>query len=158
MANTPPTANDIWSQQRDISRQLLAWAVGNMSFGALLYAQRSRFWRGIATQAVSWGAINAAIALIGSAVTAQRKATLPNPNAPQVLVKETHNLTRILWINGGLDVLYILGGLIFALSKGKQNSHLRGQGWGVVIQGLFLLLFDVLHARNLSQQQESPKQ
>jgi carboxylesterase len=46
-----------------------------------------------------------------------------------------------------MDVLYILGGLALILFLGRDNTFNRGMGWGVIVQGGFLLLFDLLHAR-----------
>ena len=40
----------------------------------------------------------------------------------------------------------MLGGFIFARTKGAADEKLRGQGWGIVLQGLFLFKFDLIHA------------
>jgi len=36
--------------------------------------------------------------------------------------------------------------LILASTRGVENPFLAGTGWGVVVQGGFLFIFDLLHA------------
>ncbi len=60
--------------------------------------------------------------------------------------REARNLRRLLWINTGLDVLYVAGGLVLVVTLGAQNPFMAGSGWGVIVQGGFLLIFDLLHA------------
>ena len=47
-----------------------------------------------------------------------------------------------------LDVLYVLFGLRMA-RRDKGDGVRRGNGLGIVIQGAFLLIFDLLHASGL---------
>mgnify|MGYP006972426293 CR=1 FL=1 len=54
-------------------------------------------------------------------------------------------LARLLAINAGLDLLYVVVGIILAT---RRKPILRGFGLAVVLQGLFLLAFDLyFHAR-----------
>jgi hypothetical protein len=46
-------------------------------------------------------------------------------------------------------VLYVLGGLWLARTKGEDDEFWRGSGWGIVVQGAFLFVFDLIHARQL---------
>ncbi|MBN1812420.1 MAG: hypothetical protein JXA14_11325 [Anaerolineae bacterium] len=71
---------------------------------------------------------------------------MPDPLAPEVLAREARNLRRILLINTGLDVLYVTGGVILALTLGGDSPFWCGNGWGIVVQGGFLFFFDLLHA------------
>ncbi len=137
---------DIWQFQRAVSVRLLAWAVANIATGVWLQQRRDKFWRGVGMQSLSWGAINALIAIIGSAVAAVRRGRLPNPNARPVVEREHRNLFRALWINGVLDVFYVIGGVLLIFTRGKRDRLMRGNGWGVVLQGAFLFVFDFLHA------------
>ena len=57
------------------------------------------------------------------------------------------NLRRLLWFNAALDVGYMAGGVWLARSKGRDDANWRGQGWGIVVQGAFLFVFDLVHAR-----------
>jgi hypothetical protein len=85
----------------------------------------------VGQQAIGWGLIDALIALVAGRSSAKSFSG--------------KTLRRVLLINAGLDVLYMLGGFIFARTKGAADEKLRGQGWGIVLQGLFLFKFDLFH-------------
>ncbi|MBN2006671.1 MAG: hypothetical protein JXA21_25180 [Anaerolineae bacterium] len=63
-------------------------------------------------------------------------------------------MARLLWINTGLDVIYVTVGLILAYGGPSKETNpaprRRGSGWGVVLQGAALFLFDLMHALRLS--------
>jgi carboxylesterase len=61
--------------------------------------------------------------------------------------RESRKLKRTLWINTGLDLLYIAGGIILAATLGGSNPVWGGHGWGIIVQGAFLLFFDLIHAQ-----------
>jgi hypothetical protein len=122
----------------------------------------SPFWRGFGAQAVGWGLVDAAIALLGRWVSQRRRAALTDsggdPLSPDVLERQARNLRRLLWVNTGLDVLYVAGGLALAMAgircSGPSLAGMRamavswrGHGWGIVAQGGFLFFFDLIHAR-----------
>lgn len=130
----------IW--QLRIGRQLLAWGGLNLALGLGLW-WGSPLWQGIGLQSVVWGAINILIALWGRR-SLQRK--LPSLSDPAVAQRETARLRRLLLINSGLDVLYVLAGVAVILTLGTDDDFALGNGWGVVIQGGFLLIFDLWHA------------
>ena len=115
-----------------MARRLLLWGALSISGGVLLHFTRQPFWIGVGQQAIGWGVIDALIALFAgrASVTSFGGTTL----------------RRILLFNAGLDVLYVLGGFILARTKGATDEKLRGQGWGIVVQGLFLFKFDLIHA------------
>jgi Family of unknown function (DUF6992) len=115
-----------------IARRLLLWGALSTIGGAILQFNRRPFWIGVGQQAIGWGLIDALIAIIAGRST------------PRSLSSQT--LRRILLINAALDTLYMLGGFLFARTKGATNEKLRGQGWGIVLQGLFLFKFDLIHA------------
>jgi hypothetical protein len=134
---------NIWQFQEHVSKRLLAWS-GFSIVGGLFLLPVDKFWRGFGGQAITWGVIDAAIALGGQRMAQRRQTTLPDALHPGRLEKESNNLRRLLLINAGLDVFYILGGL--AWSRRAKDDFGRGNGWGVVVQGAFLLVFDVIHA------------
>lgn len=134
--------------QRTVSNRLLAWSVLSIAGGALLQLARSPFWRAFGQQAMGWGAIDAALALFGRRGV-EKKVQRGYP--PAEAAKDLHNLRRILWFNAGLDVLYMLGGL--ALLR-RDDETQRGHGAGILVQGLFLFKFDLIHAL-LAKQDES---
>jgi len=126
--------------QRTVSNRLLAWSVLSIAGGALLQLARSPFWRAFGQQAMGWGAIDAALALFGRRGV-EKKVQRGYP--PVEAAKDLHNLRRILWFNAGLDVLYMAGGL--ALLR-RDDETQRGHGAGILVQGLFLFKFDLIHA------------
>ncbi len=136
---------NIWEFNAAVTRRLRMWAGFSISSGFSLQAQKDPFWQGVGTQFAGWGLINLLIALVGGR-TSSRRAALPNANEPEIVAKESRNLHRLLWINTGLDVFYMLGGIWLAGSKGASDEKWRGQGWGIVVQGGFLFVFDLVHA------------
>jgi hypothetical protein len=126
--------------QRTVSYRLLLWSVLSVAAGALLQTTRSPFWRAFGQQAIGWGAIDAALAILGRRGLARK---VQRGYTPLEAAKDLRNLRRILWLNTGLDVFYMLGGL--ALFRRDDESQ-RGHGAGILFQGLFLFKFDLIHA------------
>lgn len=134
----------IWNLQKVILYRLLNWSRFSIIAGLGLLRLDS-FWQGVGLQAVGWGVIDGLIAVIGRRSLNGRMAR-PEAAAPEALQRETRNLQRLLWFNTGLDVLYVLGGLWLVYRRGAANPKWRGHGWGIILQGGFLLLFDLYHA------------
>lgn len=131
--------------QRQTGRGLIRWALLSILSGAAMLWRGSAFLRGVGEQFVGWGGVNLAIAIFGL-VGARRRAQDPETMQPDALERERTRLVRLLWINAALDVLYILGGRRAMIAKGAQDERWRGRGLGIMIQGGFLLFFDVYHA------------
>lgn len=135
----------IWDFQDVLSRRLLLWSALSIITGALLVAfGASAWWHGFGVQALAWGAIDAAIALFGQLSARKRRAA--GLGGPETFAREARNLRRLLWVNTGLDVLYLAGGVALIRTLGAQNPSAAGSGWGVIVQGGFLFIFDLLHA------------
>lgn len=134
----------IWDFQAALTRRLLFWSALSLAGGALLLLFGGPFWRGFGLQAALWGAIDAGIASFGQRSSAQRRRS--GGSDPAVLAREARNVRRLLWVNAGLDVLYIAGGLVLAQTLGATDAFARGNGWGIVLQGGFLFLLDLFHA------------
>jgi len=145
----------IWDFQDTLSRRLLLWSALSVAAGALLLLAGGDFWRGFGVQALAWGAIDAAIALFGQRAAAKRRAR--GPHTAEALAErattEGAPLRRLLWINTGLDVLYVAGGLVLLYTIGAQNPFAAGNGWGIIVQGGFLFVFDLLHALAVPRQE-----
>ncbi|MCU0464779.1 MAG: hypothetical protein MUF38_09440 [Anaerolineae bacterium] len=140
----------IWAFQERVSTLLFNWNAANIAVG-LMAGRRGGFWRGFGGQAVGWGVINWAIAVVGSHFGRKRRAELPDPDSPAVFEKEKTNLRNILWVNWGLDLLYIWGGWRF-LRGAKPNESVRaGTGAGIMVQGLLLFIFDSLMLREIAE-------
>lgn len=136
----------IWEFNRTLTRRLLRWALFSMGSGAALLLQKGEYGKGVGIQFVGWGVVDALIALFGGWSTERQYSQLENPNAPAQQAPQARSLQRLLWINAVLDVFYVLGGFVVARIRGAGDERWRGQGHGIMVQGAFLLVFDVLHA------------
>lgn len=136
---------NIWQYSKALSNRLTQWNIINILAGLLLWPGGA-FWRGFGSQNIGWGIINLGIAFFGSYFTQQRFDALENPLDAEIQIKEARSLRRLLWINAGLDVLYMLGGQWLAQTRGSTRPYWRGLGWGIVLQGALLFVFDVIHA------------
>lgn len=122
--------------QRLLSDVLLAWGGLNMLAGMALLFARNAVLRHIGIQSVAWGAIDAALGLLG-----RRNADRQRGNVAQ----HARSFQRLVAVNAALDVVYMLGG--HALVTGAHGRTARaGAGVGIMIQGAFLFLFDSMLA------------
>ncbi|GIV66811.1 MAG: hypothetical protein KatS3mg047_1204 [Bellilinea sp.] len=127
----------VWDYQHLISRRLLLWSFISVLAGLLVFG-RGDFWRGFAIQALVWAAVDALIAMWGL------RSSLPKLYQPvdlKVAEKETKKLRKILWINTGLDVLYIAGGGLLYSQNAMAEPFLAGTGAGIIVQRGFLAPF-----------------
>lgn len=138
--------NDIWQFQQTLTRRLSIGAGISILLGLGMFLFRTPLWNGIAFQFIAWGLIDLLIAWGGAAGTRKRRARLTEEQAAAAAPQEARNLARILWINTGLDVLYMLGGVLVAIFPGASNPLWLGTGIGIFLQGAFLLIFDWVHA------------
>ncbi len=133
-----------WEFADLLGRRLILWAVLSVLGGAILLALGDAFWRGIGLQAVVWGVIDGAIGIVGRRGAARgRRLHAGDETAAR---REARRIRRLLWVNAGLDVAYVIGGLVLAGPIAAGDPFLAGNGWGVVVQGAFLLVFDAVHA------------
>ncbi len=116
-----------WAGER-IAQQLMLWALWCLA-GAVwaLWRTSHAVWRPFWFMTGVWALINAAIAY-GGWLGAE-----PDPTG----------LRRILWVNAGLDLLYVAVGSALWM---RPRPMLKGFGLAIVVQGLFLFLFDLFHA------------
>jgi hypothetical protein len=111
-----------------LSLRLLAWSLPWMGAGIIgLWASNDERSRGFWGMSGAWALVNAGIAYAG--------LLGPEPDGG--------SLRNTLLINAGLDVVYVLGGA-YMLSRPEETW--RGGGLAIIIQGAFLLAFDLLHA------------
>jgi len=133
----------IWAFVDVLGRRLVLWAVASVLVGAAMLAWGDAFWRGVGLMFIAWGSIDGLIGLAGRWFADRNRRRLRgDPGAP---AREAGRIRRILWINAGLDILYIAGGAWLLVTAADPGG--AGAGLGIVIQGAFLLVFDVLHAR-----------
>lgn len=139
---TPPRGS-IWQFQEAVTSRLLIWGAFSVSIGLSMFLMENRFWAGFASQAVIWGGINALIAIFGILSSRKKQAALLPTTIDTVETAEARNLHRLLLINTILDVLYIAIGVWLVATQ--PNPMLQGIGWGIVVQGGFLFIFDLFH-------------
>lgn len=110
---------------------VLAWSLISMGAAtAGLNIVHSPRWKAFWFMTSMWGLIDGAIVLY---------ALLTDPI-------EMPTLQKILWINAGLDLVYISSG-IWLLTR--QHDRLKGFGQAILIQGIFLLCVDVSFATRI---------
>lgn len=136
--------------QRRALRPLLVWGVGSSLLGALL-APLAGFWRQFGLQALAWGMIDLVLAIIGRrSALLKAEALASHAIDEEVAVAEAERFRAILLVNAGLDLLYVAGGL-WTARHFRDRPDRRGLGLGIAVQGLFLLCFDALLARDVER-------
>ena len=146
-----PTKNkriNIWQYQFILARRLAWWGVMSFAIGLAFFSSET-FFRGFSIQAIAWGLLEAAMAVGGAMLTVKRRSQLPDPAAQEVLAKEILQLRKLLRWMMPLDVLYVIVGLVLIFTWGRKDSWWLGTGWGVVVQGVFLLGFDWFHVKQM---------
>ena len=137
--------------ERRLTRSLSAWSLASVIGGLALALWGKRRGRhgllAFGRQTVGWGVVDAAIAGVGAMVS-HRRGPLDEPRA----AKQARSLRRTLLVNAAADVGYVAGGAVVArrARAGRPLSRLAaGDGLAMVLQGLFLLVLDLTHARRL---------
>lgn len=121
-------------------RTLAAVGGSSVLVGALAARSGSATVRAFGRQTAGWGAIDLAIAGI---------ATLRPPPA------SANKLRKVLVVNAGLDVGYILVGAHLMWHRPQFGGRITVDeslvhGVAIVIQGTALLMLDTVHARQLT--------
>ncbi len=135
----------LWHFQRRLTGLLLGWAAASIGVGLAVGRGGDALRRGVGEQYAGWGVVNAIIAIVGRRGAGRRRSR-PEGNTPEAIAAEKRMLARLLWLNTGLDVLYVLGGRRVMRGRGAGDTHWRGRGLGIVLQGGFLFFFDLLNA------------
>ncbi len=134
MAGRQPQTSGFPAFERLASGALVGWGLASALAGALGLAAGNTVLRQASIQAIVWGAIDAAIGLFGRRSAARHAA---DPDQPA----RAHRFRLIVLVNAALDVGYVAAGLaLIRRSAGKPAR--AGMGLGILVQGLFLLLFD----------------
>lgn len=125
---------------------LLGWAVGSMASGLLWLTTRSDWLKGFGSQFLGWGAINSAIAILGLSGAAKNEERWRKGEiTPAEQARQAIQFERFVWFNALLDVGYMLGGWQLAQRNPKEPRK-QGTGWGILAQGAFLFVWDILLA------------
>ena len=151
MNNQTLSPGNIWEFQHTLTRRL-SWGAGiSILLGLGVLLVQTRFWNGVAIQFIIWGLIDIFIAWGGNASARRRKSRLSPEQVIASQPAEVRSLGRILWINTGLDVFYMLAGTLLAVFLGIDNPLWLGTGVGILLQGAFLFFFDWYHALRLRE-------
>ena len=140
-------ADNLLASERAHLLRLLAWGATAVLVGTalmtwlLVRGRASELLRHFAIQTVSWGAVELAIAVAGW-----------NALVPRNLASATR-LDRIVWLNIGLDVGYVLVGATLVTLGWRIGRRLGvvGAGLGVIVQGAALALLDLVLAIHISR-------
>ena len=143
----------IWDFQNSLTTTLQGWAAASIGSGLMMSAADDNFVKGMGEQFAGWGLVNLAIATVGKRSATRHRAE-PDAFSPIVMANEHRRLQRLLWVNTGLDVLYVLGGMHLVHTKGADDVRWRGRGWGIMVQG-GLFFFDAVQALALTRDTEA---
>jgi hypothetical protein len=121
-----------------------SWALANISIGAYGWSQYTGQQAYFHQMNLFWNTVNLTIA--GLALYSNLTGDYELLSAQELLDKQLKS-QRLYLINGALDVGYIAAGFILkhlAPKYPKNQSRLAGYGNSVILQGSFLLVFDLV--------------
>lgn len=151
MMHTNPNHPNIYTHQQRGLAVLLGWAIGSMVSGLVWWRQGGAFWRNLGLQFATWGLIDLILAVFGLRDASAKAPRLAAGDiTPATANRDANTVQTILTVNAILDVFYMLTGL-WLIRQFPRRPALQGAGWGVLVQGAFLFLFDTLFARAISR-------
>ena len=130
--------------QKTLGLTLGGYALANIAVGSIAAGQSTGETKYFHRMNVYWNLFNLGIA--GAGLLGSRK----NAGGETLgeAIKQHQNMKQVLLFNAGLDVAYIVGGVYLRERGGNRpgkRDQLRGYGKSVVVQGGFLLAFDVVN-------------
>lgn len=118
-----------------------SWGIVNLGVGAAGWAGSkegtSKYFYQMST---FWGVINTGVAVLGlTGAKRNQKIKLDKTGS----LKAQQIIEKTFLINGGIDFVYIGTG-IYLKSRGNKHDDVKLKGYGssIIMQGVFLLLFD----------------
>lgn len=119
-----------------------AWAGANIVQGTISASNTTGSARYLHQMNAYWNTVNLAIAGLGIWAL---KMQLNQAITPAGLMKEQKTVEKLLLLNTGLDVAYIMTGL-YMKERGLRLNNDRNTGFGnsLVLQGSFLLVLDLV--------------
>ncbi|WP_460983448.1 DUF6992 family protein [Spirosoma fluminis] len=141
--------------QKTLGLTLGSYALANIGVGAIAAGQTTGETKYFHRMNLYWNLVNLGIAGLG--LLGSRKS------AGETLgqaVRQHENFKQVLLVNAGLDVAYVLGGAYLqerAKNRPAQADQLRGYGKSIMLQGGFLLAFDLVNyfiVKNRGDKQE----
>ncbi|MDZ4070502.1 MAG: hypothetical protein U1C70_01650 [Sediminibacterium sp.] len=119
-----------------------AWASANIIQGTISASNTQGSEKAFHQMNAYWNTVNFAIAGVGLlGIRKQMKRAYGLASN----LKEQQKLEKILLLNSGLDLAYIASGL-YLKEKGIRLNNTRNEGFGnsLLLQGAFLLVFDLI--------------
>lgn len=151
LAQQMPTPADLraFSEQRIRHQKTLGLALGsyalaNIAVGGIAAGQTTGETKYFHRMNVYWNLVNLGIAGAGLLGSRRRSADETLGQA----VRQHENMKQLLLVNAGLDVAYVVGGAYLlerAKNRPEKADQLRGYGKSVMMQGGFLLAFDLVN-------------
>jgi hypothetical protein len=120
------------------------WALANISIGAYGWSQQTGQRSYFHQMNLFWNTVNLSIA--GIALYSNLTSEYAQLTGPELMDKQL-KFQRLYLINAALDVAYVAGGgfmRYLAPKYPKNEMRLRGYGNSVILQGTFLLVFDLV--------------
>lgn len=120
------------------------WAVANMAAGAYGWAAFDGEKKYFSQMNLFWNMVNLSIA--GIALYSNHSTDLLSAGADEILARHLKT-ERLFLINSGLDIGYMGAGVLMRHLSGrseKRGDLLKGYGNAVILQGGFLLVFDLV--------------
>ena len=121
---------NLYQLNRQISLFLMGWGLSSVILGGTLIFFDNPILKAISIQFLLWGIIDFILGLI---------PIIRNK------ISERKKLYKILFFNSFLDIIYILVGLILIFEFVFEGEATIGHGFGVIIQAIFLLVFDTYY-------------
>lgn len=148
--------------QKTLGLTLGGFALANIAVGAVAAGQTSGEAKQFHKMNVYWNLVN--LGITGAGLLGSRKRSAGTETLADA-VRQHENMKQILLINTGLDVAYVVGGaylrergrpgvarpgvarpgLTQANASSDKADQLRGYGKSIMVQGGFLLVFDLVN-------------
>lgn len=138
---------------------LSSWAAANITVGSIGWATSKGETKYFHQMNVFWNIVNLGISVPG---LIQSKKDGEQNISNGKLIKEQYSTEQLYLINNALNVVYIGSGLLLnTFAEKYPDNQLRFQGYGkaMVLQGGFLLVFDLVqYLRHRSHRRSSTPQ
>lgn len=142
-------ADTLLAAERAYLLRLLAWGAASVLAGTALMAWHLMRHRGtlliqhFAIQTAAWGAVELAFGAVAYTSLALRDVT------------GATRLDRILWLNVGLSLGFLLVSIVLIVTGwwlgGTRRNGVVGAGMGVLVQGAALCILDLVLAAQISR-------
>jgi len=117
------------------------WAAGNIVAGGIGMSRTNGSIRYFHQMNLAWNGVNLAIAGVGYFGSKKN----PSSFSLTATIREYRSFENILLFNAGLDVGYMAtGAYLWERGLRKKSQRLKGYGQSLILQGSFLLTFDLI--------------